>query len=67
MRPTEYCRDERIIDLYARQIAAATEGLGKFETVKKFRLLETELTVEGGELTPTLNCAAASWTRNTKN
>ena len=54
MRPAGYCRDERIIDLYARQIAAATEGLGKFETVKKFRLLETELTVEGGELTPTL-------------
>ena len=54
MRPAEYCRDERIIDLYARQIAAATAGLGKFETVKKFRLLETELTVEGGELTPTL-------------
>jgi long-chain acyl-CoA synthetase len=54
MRPTEYCRDERIIDLYDRQIAAATAGLGKFETVKKFRLLETELTVEGGELTPTL-------------
>ena len=28
--------------------------MGKFETVKKFRLLERELTVEGGELTPTM-------------
>jgi long-chain acyl-CoA synthetase len=54
MGPAEYCRDKRIIDLYARQIEAVTEGLGKFETVKKFRLLERELTVEGGELTPTM-------------
>ena len=54
MGPAEYCRDKRIIDLYSRQIEAVTEGLGKFETVKKFRLLERELTVEGGELTPTM-------------
>ena len=54
MSPAEYCRDPRIIDLFTRQIEAATEGLGKFETVKKFRLLEREFTVEGGELTPTM-------------
>lgn len=54
MTPAEYCRDKRIIDLFGRQIREATAGLGKFETVKTFRLLERELTVDGGELTPTM-------------
>ena len=54
MSPAEYCRDLRIQDLFARQIEAATGDLGKFETVKKFRLLDSEFTVEGGELTPTM-------------
>jgi long-chain acyl-CoA synthetase len=54
MTPSEYCRDSRIIDLFERQIASATEGLGKFETVKKFRLVDREFSVEGGELTPTM-------------
>jgi len=31
-----------------------TSNLGQFEKVKKFALLETELSVENGELTPTL-------------
>ncbi|MGQ0542454.1 MAG: AMP-dependent synthetase/ligase [Blastocatellia bacterium] len=52
--PEEFCRNPRIIDLIERQIAAATGGLAKFETVKKVALLENEMTVEGGELTPTL-------------
>ncbi len=54
MTPAEYCRDPRIIDLFTRQIEAVTSGLGKFETVKKFRLIAKEFTVEGGELTPTM-------------
>ena len=54
MPPAEYSRDPRILDLFARQIESATKGLGKFETVKKFRLLDKEMTVEGGELTPTM-------------
>ncbi len=52
--PKEFCKDPRIIDLIERQVAAATEKLARFETVKKIVLLENELTVEGGELTPTL-------------
>lgn len=54
MTPRQYCSDPRIVDLFERQIAAATNGLGKFETVKKFRLIENEMTVGGGELTPTM-------------
>ncbi|MEO7672694.1 MAG: long-chain fatty acid--CoA ligase [Pyrinomonadaceae bacterium] len=52
--PREFCENERIIDLIERQIAASTVKLAKYETVKKIALLENELTVEGGELTPTL-------------
>lgn len=54
LTPNEYCSDPRIVDLFDRQIAAATKGLGQFETVKKFRLIANEFTVDGGELTPTM-------------
>jgi long-chain acyl-CoA synthetase len=54
MTPAEYCRDRRIIDLLERQVAAATRGLAKYETVKKITLIENEMTVDGGELTPTM-------------
>lgn len=50
----ELCRDAKIIDLFERQIAGHCEGLGQYETVKKLALLEDEMTIEGGELTPTL-------------
>ena len=52
--PEEFCKNPRILDLFARQIDAMTPNLAQFEKVKKFALLEHELTVENGELTPTL-------------
>jgi long-chain acyl-CoA synthetase len=50
----ELCRNPRIIDLFERQIAALIPNLARYERVKKIALLERELTIEGGELTPTL-------------
>jgi long-chain acyl-CoA synthetase len=50
----ELCRNERIIDLFERQIAALTPDLAQYERVKKIGLLENEFTIEGGELTPTM-------------
>lgn len=50
----DFCRDPRIIDLFERQIAARTQDLAQFEKIKRIALLEKELTLEGGELTPTL-------------
>jgi long-chain acyl-CoA synthetase len=50
----EFCSHPRIINLIERQIAELTENLSRYEKVKKIRLLENELTIEGGELTPTL-------------
>ncbi len=52
--PAEFCSDARIINLIERQIDELTKKLSRYEKVKKFALLENELTVEGGELTPTL-------------
>jgi long-chain acyl-CoA synthetase len=50
----EFCRHPRIIDLFERQIAARTRDLAQFEKIKRVALLAHELTVESGELTPTL-------------
>jgi long-subunit acyl-CoA synthetase (AMP-forming) len=37
-----------------RQVEVVNSGLARFETVKKVLLLPSELTIDGGELTPTL-------------
>ncbi|MDQ5844824.1 MAG: AMP-binding protein, partial [Acidobacteriota bacterium] len=50
----ELCKEPRLIDLFQRQIAGLTSSLAKYETVKRIALLEHELTIEGGELTPTM-------------
>ncbi|MCA1623713.1 MAG: long-chain fatty acid--CoA ligase [Acidobacteria bacterium] len=50
----EFCAHPRIVNLIERQVAELTENLSRFEKVKKIALLENELTVESGELTPTL-------------
>lgn len=52
--PSEMCRNERILDLFQRQVDSQTSGLAKFEKVKRIALLEKELTIDGGELTPTM-------------
>ena len=52
--PAELCADERILDLMQRQVDAQCADLSKYERVKRIALLERELTIEGGELTPTL-------------
>jgi long-chain acyl-CoA synthetase len=50
----DFCRHPRVIDLLQRQVDAVTSDLSRFERVKRVALLEKELTVAGGELTPTL-------------
>lgn len=50
----ELCRHPRIIDLFERQIASLTPDLAQYERVKRIALLDHELTIESGELTPTL-------------
>ncbi|HEX8721972.1 MAG TPA: long-chain fatty acid--CoA ligase [Pyrinomonadaceae bacterium] len=50
----DFCRHPRILELLQRQVDAHTADLSRFERVKRVALIERELTVEGGELTPTL-------------
>jgi long-chain acyl-CoA synthetase len=52
--PAELCRNARILDLMQRQVDALCADLSKYERVKRIALLESELSIEGGELTPTL-------------
>ncbi|HEX8632617.1 MAG TPA: long-chain fatty acid--CoA ligase [Pyrinomonadaceae bacterium] len=52
--PAELCRNTRILDLMQRQVDALCADLSKYERVKRIALLEHELSIEGGELTPTL-------------
>ena len=50
----ELCKNSRIIDLFQRQVASLTTELAQYENVKKVALLENEMTIDGGELTPTM-------------
>lgn len=44
----------QIIDLFERQVAKFSDDLAQYEKPKAVALLENELTIESGELTPTL-------------
>ncbi len=50
----ELLRHPQVIDLIERQIDKLTPELGKFEKLKGVVLLDREMTIESGELTPTL-------------
>jgi long-chain acyl-CoA synthetase len=52
--PSELINHPRILDLMQRQVDSLTEGLAQYERVKRVALLENELTIDGGEMTPTL-------------
>jgi long-chain acyl-CoA synthetase len=43
-----------VLSLYQREIEAVNQDLAPFEQIKKFVLLENEMTQDRGELTPTL-------------
>ncbi|MFL6213339.1 MAG: AMP-dependent synthetase/ligase [Blastocatellia bacterium] len=50
----ELIQHPRILDLMQRQVDKYSAELGQWERVKKIALLERELTIESGDLTPTL-------------
>jgi long-chain acyl-CoA synthetase len=50
----ELLKHPKIVDLFERQVAKFTEDLSQFEQIKAVALLPQELTIEKGELTPTL-------------
>lgn len=46
--------DPKVLDLFRRQVEKYTQDLSQFEKIKAIALLGDELTIEAGELTPTL-------------
>jgi long-chain acyl-CoA synthetase len=50
----EIARSPRLIKVIEKHIEELNEGLGRWETIKRFSVLENSLTIEGGDLTPSL-------------
>ncbi len=46
--------DSSVINLYKNEVDEAMKGFAHYETVKKFKLVQDEWSVDTGELTPTL-------------
>lgn len=52
--PETASRDEKFLGFLQRQIDAVNARLARVQAVKKFKIIPTEFTIEGGELTPTM-------------
>lgn len=50
----EIIEDQRVIDRIQKEVTEFNKRFGHWEQVKKFELLSEEMSVESGELTPTL-------------
>jgi len=50
----ELCKNPRIVEFFQKQVDSLTPNLAKYEKIKRIALIENELTIDGGELTPTL-------------
>jgi long-chain acyl-CoA synthetase len=51
----EIIKDERIVKRIGEEISKVNSGLAQYETIKKFRLLSREWSIEKGEMTPKLS------------
>jgi long-chain acyl-CoA synthetase len=51
---TSLCRTREVIDLIGSEIERVNQNFARVETIKKFRLIEQQLTAEDDELTPTM-------------
>lgn len=51
---SELCKHKQIVELMQKEVNAMTPDLAQYEKIKSVALIESELTIEGGELTPTL-------------
>jgi long-chain acyl-CoA synthetase len=54
LEPENYFRSKELNLLIESEIYDLTHGLPRYEQIKAFHILPKELTIEGGELTPTL-------------
>jgi len=49
------CNHSSVLELFDQEVQSAMESFSGYERVKKFALLETEWTIESGEITPKLS------------
>lgn len=47
-------KDEKVVNLIRECVESANRQLARYETIKRFAVLDSDFTLEGGELTPTL-------------
>jgi long-chain acyl-CoA synthetase len=52
--PEDLLKDDSIVQLIRERVEAVNGQLAKYETIKKWALIDKDFSVEGGELTPTL-------------
>lgn len=50
----ELINNQKVIDRIQKEVDTFNAEFGKFEQIKKFKLLPVEFSIEGGEVTPTL-------------
>ncbi len=50
----EMIENEKVIERIQKEVDEKNKNFGNWEQIKRFKLLEKQFTVEGGELTPTL-------------
>jgi len=65
--PETAARDEKFLGFLQRQIDAVNSRLARVQAVKKFKVLTTEFTIDGGELTPTMKVKRKVVTEKYKN
>jgi long-subunit acyl-CoA synthetase (AMP-forming) len=50
----EAAQDDKVHAWFMKQVEQINAGLARVQTVKKIKVLPSDLTIEGGELTPTM-------------
>jgi long-chain acyl-CoA synthetase len=48
------CANKKIVEKYAAVVQAVNQELSRYEQIKKFELVPQELTIENGDITPTM-------------
>ncbi len=54
LKTSELMQNEKIMDLYRKEIFAGTRSLASYEKVRRFVLMDKDFSIERGEMTPTM-------------
>ena len=65
--PADLVKHEKVIKLVSERVDTVNNQLARYETIKKWVIVENDFTLEGGELTPTLKVKRKVVTAKYKN